>query len=177
MKNTEESSFVPVNYQEIQEIIARESEKKEVGVFIEKIKSFGKRPDSIVYPSDVLEFAKKGATSFHFSEELWENPLALMQGVSKKNIDSLRIGWDLIIDIDAPFEFSKICAFVIANAMEYHGIKNYSIKFSGNKGFHIGVPFESFPSSVNGVKIKDLFPEGAVRIANYLKEFMKKNLQ
>jgi len=35
---------------------------------------FGKRPDSFQYPSDIFELVKKGATSFHCSEELWKDP-------------------------------------------------------------------------------------------------------
>lgn len=31
---------------------------------------FGKRPDTLEYPSDIMQQAKKGATSFHCSEEL-----------------------------------------------------------------------------------------------------------
>ncbi|MEM4625787.1 MAG: hypothetical protein QXJ28_03430, partial [Candidatus Pacearchaeota archaeon] len=34
---------------------------------------FGKRPDVLNYPSDIISFVKKGATSFHCSEELWED--------------------------------------------------------------------------------------------------------
>ena len=37
--------------------------------------SFGKRPDSFQYLGDFFEMVKKGATSFHCSEELWEDPL------------------------------------------------------------------------------------------------------
>ena len=36
---------------------------------------FGKRPDGIQYPSDILGLVRKGATSFHSSEEIWNNPL------------------------------------------------------------------------------------------------------
>ena len=38
---------------------------------------FGKRPDSLQYESDIFELVKKGATSFHCSEELWSQPLSL----------------------------------------------------------------------------------------------------
>ena len=162
--------------EDIQKAIAREAENKEVGVYISRANTFGKRPDSIMYPSDVLEFAKKGVSSFHFSEELWENPLALKSDMKKKEMDSLRIGWDLVIDIDALYEFSQVCAYVIAKALDYHGIKHYGVKYSGNKGFHIGIPFECFPKKVNDVELKDLFPEGAIRVAMYLKEFIRKNL-
>ena len=37
---------------------------------------FGKRPDSFQYPSDILALVKRGATSFHCSEEIWDDPLS-----------------------------------------------------------------------------------------------------
>jgi hypothetical protein len=38
------------------------------------MESFGKRPDALQYPSDILEQVKSGATSFHCSEEVWSDP-------------------------------------------------------------------------------------------------------
>ncbi|MCX6710882.1 MAG: hypothetical protein NTZ02_02220, partial [Candidatus Woesearchaeota archaeon] len=61
---------------------------------------FGKRPDTLTYPDDILEFAKDGATSFHASEEIWKNPLSLSLEQKKADADALRIGWDLVLDID-----------------------------------------------------------------------------
>ncbi len=132
-------------------------------------KGFGKRPDILKYPNDILELAKQGATSFHGSEELWKNPLQLDPMMKKKDIDDLRMGWDLVLDIDSiDFEFSKIIADLIIKALKLHGITSISCKFSGNKGFHIGVPFEAFPTSVNGIESRLLFPDGVRRIAEYL---------
>src|SRR3989344_6951817 len=39
------------------------------------MESFGKRPDTLQYPSDIINLVNKGATSFHCSEELWNDPL------------------------------------------------------------------------------------------------------
>ena len=64
---------------------------------------FGKRPDTFQFKGDVFSLAKKGATSFHSSEELWEDPLKIETGMGKKDADDIRIGWDLLIDIDSPF--------------------------------------------------------------------------
>ncbi len=58
---------------------------------------FAKRPNILQYPQDVSEFAKDGATSFHVSEEHWNNPMELEPGMSKKKLDKLRTGWDLIL--------------------------------------------------------------------------------
>ncbi len=58
---------------------------------------FGKRPDSFQYDSDTLELAKKGATSFHCSEELWAEPLELSTAMREEEIKKLRTGWDLCL--------------------------------------------------------------------------------
>jgi len=138
---------------------------------------FGRRPDILQYPSDILEAAKKGATSFHTSEERWLNPLQLNPNLKKKDLDDLRIGWDLVLDIDCKFiEYSKLAAHLIIRFLEYNQIKSYSIKFSGNKGFHIAVPFEAFPEKINNQFTKDLFPEAPKRIAFYITEKIKEPL-
>lgn len=135
---------------------------------------FGKRPDILKYARDILELVKKGASSFHCSEEHWQNPLQLNPGLKKSELDSLRIGWDLVLDIDCPFlEYSKFAADLVVQALKYHGIKTISVKFSGNHGFHIAVPFGSFPKTVHGQPTKDLFPEGPKRIALYLTEMIR----
>jgi DNA-directed RNA polymerase subunit RPC12/RpoP len=138
-------------------------------------KGFGKRPDILQYDRDILELAKQGVTSFHTSEELWENPLQLDPGLKKSELDSMRIGWDLVLDIDCPsWKISKIIAWLIIKALTDHGILSCSIKFSGNKGFHIGVPFEAFPAQVNNTETRLLFPDGPKRIALYLLDYISK---
>ena len=44
---------------------------------------------------------------------------------------------------------------------------------SGNHGFHIAIPFEAFPKEVNGINIKDYFPDGVRVISGYLKEMIQ----
>lgn len=137
----------------------------------------GARPDTLLFEQDITEFVKRGATSFHASMERWTNPLLLEQANTKKEMDKIRVGWDLILDIDCPIiDFSKICALLLCDALDFHGIKNYSIKFSGGTGFHIGVPFESFPEEINGTKTTLLFPDGARTIADYLSQMVKNQL-
>ena len=152
---------------DIQEKLVESCTDREVAFRFES--SFGKRPDVLLLPGDVLEIAMKGVTSFHVSEERWENPLSLQTGLSKKDLDALRIGWDLVLDVDAKnLEISKIVTFLLIQILEENGVKHYSLKYSGNKGFHIGVPFESFPSTIGEKKTSDLFPEAPKKIANYL---------
>ncbi|MDP2673081.1 MAG: hypothetical protein Q8O84_04680 [Nanoarchaeota archaeon] len=138
---------------------------------------FGKRPDSFQYPNDVFEMVKKGATSFNCSEELWEDPMKIVTGMSEKQANELRIGWDLIIDIDSKYiDYSKICAEIIFNFLKFHRIKNFGVKFSGSKGFHIIVPWKAFPKEVNGVQTKNMFPEWPRIIIKYIIEQTKEQL-
>ena len=134
---------------------------------------FGKRPDTLKYSSDILEQVKNGATSFHVSEEHWRNPLQLTTPMSKRELDNLRIGWDLVIDIDFEvWEITKHIANEIIKALKEHGVSSISCKFSGNKGFHIGVPFEAFPKKVHGQETKLLFPEATKRVVTYLADYI-----
>ncbi|MAG38816.1 hypothetical protein CMO90_01900 [Candidatus Woesearchaeota archaeon] len=153
--------------------IVRVAEDREVAIKYGD-RGFGKRPDVLRYESDVLEYAKKGATSFHCSEERWNNPLQLTPGKRPSEMNNLRSGWDLILDIDCKFlEYSKIAAFYTVKALKHFGLKSITCKFSGNKGFHIAVPFESFPKTIGGTLSKELFPEAPRRIATYIKHIIK----
>ena len=152
---------------EIQAEMVEAAKNKEVAIRYED--QFGSRPDVLRYPNDILELAKSRATSFHISEERWTNPLLLGTSMSRKELDSLRTGWDLVIDLDCKFiEYSKIAADLAVKFLKHQNIKAVSIKFSGNKGFHIGVPFESFPQTFGGKPTSLLFPEGPHAIANYI---------
>ncbi|MBR9704273.1 hypothetical protein GOV12_02590, partial [Candidatus Pacearchaeota archaeon] len=92
---------------------------------------FGKRPDTFQYPGDITDYVKKGATSFHSSIELWEDPLEISIELTKKDFNELRIGWDLLLDIDSPYlEYSKVYAQLLINALKLHGIENVGVKFS-----------------------------------------------
>ncbi len=138
---------------------------------------FGKRPDILTYESDIIEQVKQGVTSFHVSEEIWKNPLRLEPTLSRKELDELRSGWDLVLDVDCKFlEYSAIAADLLIKAIKHHGVENISCKFSGNHGYHIGVCFESFPEEVHDSLTKNLFPEGPRKIADYLKVMIKEHL-
>ncbi len=138
---------------------------------------FGKRPDTLEYSGDILAMVKKGATSFHCSEEIWEDPLKLSTDMNEKQSNELRIGWDLLIDIDSKYiDYSKISSEVIINMLKFHGIKNLGIKFSGSKGFHIIIPWKSFPKEINNVKTSDMFPEYPRIIVKYIIEQTKTQL-
>src|SRR3989344_7726371 len=91
---------------EIQKNIFEFSEKREICP--RYFEGFGKRPDSFQYAGDIFELVKRGATSFHCSEELWKDPLEVQTGMNPKQLNSLRKGWDLLLDIDSKYlDYSK----------------------------------------------------------------------
>ncbi len=158
--------------EDVQQAILNISKNREVvGVFSSG--KFSNRPNTIFYPADISSIVKSGCTEFHGSIERWSNPMSLREG----NYETLRIGWDFIIDIDCDdFEHGKIAAKTILKAMEKHGIKNTSIKFSGGTGFHIGIPWESLPKEIDYKKTLGLFPELPRNVVPYLKEFIRADL-
>lgn len=159
---------------EIKEQITKSAKGKELGVRYSD-KGFGKRPDMIQFESDVEELAKSGASSFHITEETWSNPLELKAGMTRRQLDILRTGWDLVIDIDSEnLEHSKIIAKFLIEALKFHDVKSIYCKFSGNKGFHIAIPFEAFPKQINDKETRLLFPEGPKAIMEYISDMVKK---
>lgn len=139
--------------------------------------NFGKRPDTLEYPSDILQQLKKGFTSFHCSQELWRNPLELSTDLKQEELNELRQGWDLLIDIDSKYlDYSKIACLLIVEALKFHSIKNFSVKFSGSKGFHIIVPWKAFPQKLAEEKTRNMFPEWARIITQYLNAIIKNQL-
>lgn len=132
---------------------------------------FGKRPDVLMYPGDIKYMAKSGMSSFHFSVERWRNPKMLRAGMAKKELDSLRIGWDLLLDLDPKdFRIGQIVGEGFIEWFKKQGFKNVDVKFSGNKGWHIAIPFESFgPDNILDDKpLKDHFPDSVKVLGEYL---------
>jgi hypothetical protein len=161
--------------EDIQKEIVKQAKDKEIAFRFDDF--FGKRPEILSYPNDVLELAKQKMTSLHCSEEIWESPLQLSTELRRQDMDSLRKGWDLVLDIDCHFfDYSKIAAHYTIKALKYNGVKSITAKFSGNKGFHIAVPFEAFPKSIDGQPVKNLFPEAPRRIAEYIKFLIQEPL-
>ena len=163
---------------EIQKAILDFAKDREIGVMFDGY--FGKRPDIIEYISDVQNLVKSGVFSFHCSEERWSNPLILGDDkLSDDERNKNRVGWDLILDLDGvSFEYSKFLGKVILDYFEEIGVKNVSVKFSGNKGFHIGIPFEAFspecPGLVQGIsQTRLLFPDVAKKTVLFLLHELK----
>lgn len=173
-RNLKEVQKIAKSYylrKEIQEAIFEFCKKRET--IPRYLNGFGKRPDCFDYPYDIASAAKKGATSFHCSEEIWNNPLEIDTNMSPEEYNKIRGGWDFLIDIDSKYlDYSIIAAQFLIDALEHHGVYDYGIKFSGSKGFHIIVPFKSFPEEINEIKTKDMFPEWPRLIASYLNELI-----
>ncbi len=160
---------------DIQKAIFEFSKNREISP--RYFEGFGKRPDSFQYIGDIFELVKKGATSFHCSEELWSDPLQIKTGMPEEQLNNLRIGWDLLIDIDSKyFDYSKIMAELIIKLFKFHGIKNLGAKFSGSKGFHIIIPWKSFPKEINQIKTSDMFPEWPRIITQYITKNIEKEI-
>jgi len=139
---------------------------------------FGKRPDALQYDSDIINFVKNGATSVHCSEEIWKDALQLTTEMSEEQLNELREGWDLLIDIDCPYlEYSKKAAQALLRALEFHGVKNVGVKFSGSKGLHIIVPWKAFPKEIYGEETRKKFPEFPRLVCQYLMEVARPILE
>lgn len=141
--------------------------------------SYYKRPNIIQYPSDIIQMAKNHVTSFHCSVERWNNPMLI--STQTKNYSALRKGFDFLIDIDSKIgetgqekiRATQSCAAMICAFLRKYGVKNYGVKFSGSRGFHIIIPYEAFPPEINYQKTKDMYP----RIPQVLADFIRGNLR
>ncbi len=155
--------------------LIRVSQDREVSVQL-RSKGYGKRPSVLQFPAEVKDLVRSGATSFHMSEERWSDPMQLRTDMNKRELNDLRIGWDFIIDIDCPwFEYSTIAASVLLDAIKQHGVKA-ALKFSGNRGWHIGIPFEAFPAEIGRRKTESLFPAITATIITYLKQYTESSM-
>jgi len=151
----------------IQEILLNFGREREV--VPRYFEGFGKRPDILQYPSDIMGLVNKGATSFHCSEEIWQDPLKISSEMQLDELGEIRRSWDLLIDIDSPyFDVSREAAKLVLELFDKYGIKNYGIKFSGGKGFHIIVSGKAFPEEYEGEKMKDSFPKWPRAITEYM---------
>ncbi|MFH0711047.1 MAG: hypothetical protein V1944_00550 [Candidatus Aenigmatarchaeota archaeon] len=139
---------------------------------------FGKRPDVIQYPQDIVHAVAEGAVSFHGSVEKWHQPMQLDVGMSKQSLDQLRSGWDILVDPDVDdFQIAKVVTKQIIDVFKDHGITSVSVKYTGGDSFHIGVPFESLPEKINLNPTSSQYPEILQKIVEYLKWYMKDELR
>lgn len=159
--------------EDVQKFILEFSRDREIaGAY--RNENFSQRPNVILYPNDITAMVKTGVVEFHSSLERWSQPMSLKQD----NYNQLRIGWDLIFDIDCKlFEHGKIASEAFLWGLKKHDVKGASVKFTGGKGFHIGVPWESIPKTVDYKPSASLYPELARKIVLYLKDFVYERLE
>jgi len=139
---------------------------------------FGKRPDVIQYPQDVLQSVAKGAISFHGSLERWQQPMKLDVGLSKPQLDTMRIGWDVLFDVDVDdFEIAKLTVKQLIEAFKDHSVSSYSIKFTGGSSFHVAIPFEALPEKINAQPTALQYPELLQKIIEYVKWYIQDQLK
>src|SRR3990172_2521411 len=136
-----------------------------------------KRPDVLAYPKDLIERIKQGVVSLHCSVEKWYNPMQLSSNLSQQELETLRSGYDLIFDIDSKYklEHAAVAADVLYSQLKDFGIKA-TIKFSGSRGFHIGISGDALPESVDFKKISKLYPQIPQVISEFLSQKIKDKL-
>jgi hypothetical protein len=159
--------------EDVQQALLRISAGREVvGVFSDG--GFSSRPSTLLYANDILSHVNAGAVAFHGSLERWENPMS----VGGIGYEKGRIGWDLIMDFDCEStEHGKVAVRVFLDALRKHGVKSASVKFTGGTGFHMGIPFECFPSEVDYRPVREQYPAIARKIVFYLREYARSALE
>ncbi|MFZ8856239.1 MAG: DNA primase small subunit domain-containing protein, partial [Candidatus Nanopusillus sp.] len=173
------------NNKEILEDMVKISQNREVGYLLSN-NNFGHRPSKIETKEDIINYIKRGAISFHISIERWIDLNILSEKVSKKDLNEYRLGWDFIIDIDAKsLDLSKIAARIIFDYLKEKNINPIYIKYSGGKGFHMAIPWEIFPETINVYKkdnlveeeTRKLFPDLARILASYISKEIEEKLK
>lgn len=156
-----------------QQIFAASKDREVAGAFWDG--SYDKRPNMLQYKADIIQMAKKGVSSFHLSVEHWKNAMALS---AERGYDALRSGFDLILDIDSKLgvEESQLAARLICRLLEKYGIKNYGIKFSGRRGFHISLPWVMFPKTVDYKPAEGMYPLLPRIVASFIRKKIRKKL-
>ncbi|MEM5814578.1 MAG: hypothetical protein QXD77_02070 [Candidatus Aenigmatarchaeota archaeon] len=158
--------------QDVQRAITAAARDRETGCAM-RDGTYMKRPDIILYPSDVLDRVKRGAVTFHISVERWTQPLAIRQD----NLEEIRKGWDLIIDMDskAKLEHGRAAAATVVDFLKDYRISP-TVKFSGRRGFHLAVAGNAFPPEVDFRPIAKRYPEVPQAIAQFIKDKCKEKI-
>ncbi|MFH7903985.1 MAG: DNA primase small subunit domain-containing protein [Candidatus Aenigmatarchaeota archaeon] len=163
--------------EKIQQFLIEFGKNREI-VAVYKDGKYGKRPDILQYPSDIISKVEEGAIAFHCTAEKWKNPMLLKAGMTKKEYDELRLSWDLIIDVDVKnFEIAKIATKVIIEFLRSYQVKNILVKFTGGDSFHIVVPDKSFPEYFNKQPISFQYEELTKKLIEFIKQNTEEELR
>ena len=136
--------------------------------------SYLKRPDVLLYPKDIEGKVKDGAVAFHCSVERWTQPMQLSTNLKQEEIENLRKGFDFLIDIDAKvkLEHAAAAARVVCSFLKDLGIES-TVKFSGSRGFHVGIAGNAFPEKIDFKETRRGYPEIPQALAEYVTEKVK----
>lgn len=154
------------NPEVLEQLLAVAEGREVVGAFHDG--SYDRRPNILQYQDDIKQMVRKGVVSFHASVERWSSPMS----ISQDNQDRLRVGWDFVLDIDSKvgIDEARLTAKAICKFLRRYGIKNYGLKFSGRRGFHICVPWEAFPKEINFQRVSKQYPLYPRIIALFIRE-------
>ena len=92
---------------DVQKVIFDFSKNREISP--RYFEGFGKRPDSFGFKGDVFSLVKKGATSFHCSEEIWEDPFQLSTDL-KPVVGALAVAADAFASSVIIISFERVSA-------------------------------------------------------------------
>jgi hypothetical protein len=99
-------------------------------------------------------------------------------GLSKPQLDAMRIGWDVLFDVDVDdFEIAKLTVRQLIEAFKDHSVSSYSIKFTGGSSFHVAIPFEALPEKINAQPTALQYPELLQKIIEYVKWYIQDQLK
>jgi len=179
------------------EIVARAITAASVGREAVAVYSgkYDSRPNVVQFAADVKRLAERGATSFHISVERWRYPMQLAAAAANANspqtasarydtnsplrgYDSLRTGWDYVMDIDSKLglEESTIAARLVCELIERYGVKQYGLKFSGRRGWHICIPWEALPKQIDYEPSEIGYPEIPRVLARFIRDRISQQL-
>jgi len=157
------------------EILSAVKDREVVGSL--KDGSYLKRPDTLIYPKDLIERVKRGVVAFHCSVERWFQPMQISSNLTQRELGNLRKNFDFIMDIDSKtkLEHATIAAKVVYDFLKDLGIKA-TIKYSGSRGFHIAISSDAFPDSIDFKKTSKRYPEVPQTLAEFIREKVRDHL-
>lgn len=156
----------------LQQLVGNAGGREVAGTFLDG--SYDQRPNIFQYKNDVLQMVRKGVVAFHYSVEHWKNAMA----VRPETYEEQRAGWDMILDVDTKLglDEAKMATQMIIDLLKKYGIKNYGVKFSGRRGFHIALPWIMFPREINYRKTELMYPEIPRILAGFIRKEISENL-
>jgi len=125
----------------------------------------------------IQTFNKNSILGIHVTIEKFSDPLLL----AEQSPDKLRVGWDLLIDLDTDnIQDAKRTALAVIALLNHFCINSVKVKFSGRRGFHIIIPglaFHNFKTDREFITAYPNVPKAACRfIEACLKPEQKKGV-